>query len=66
MMRRLLLILILGVCVATATTAGQGGSVNRFNADALNALTLRNLGPTIDTGRVQDLAIDPEESQRVG
>ena len=60
-MRRLMLGLTLGVvCVTTAVSAGQGpgGGADRMTSDALNALELRNIGPTIDTGRVQDVAID--------
>ena len=36
----------------------SGQSADRLNVDTLKALEFRNLGPTINTGRVVDLAID--------
>jgi photosystem II stability/assembly factor-like uncharacterized protein len=62
-MRRVVLALVLGVvCVTAAVSARQGVSGGRVTAEALGALTLRNIGPTIDTGRVQDVAIDPKNT----
>jgi photosystem II stability/assembly factor-like uncharacterized protein len=40
-----------------ALVSGQSG--DGLNADTLKALTFRNLGPTLNTGRVVDVEIDP-------
>lgn len=51
------------VVVALASFGGafvSGQSVDRLNADALKAMTFRNLGPTLNPGRVVDVEIDPK------
>ena len=41
------------------TTAGQTPSGPRLNADTLSVIPVRNIGPTLVTGRVVDIEIDP-------
>ncbi len=51
-----------GALVALVTAAGagaQGAPASRLNADLLKPLEFRTLGPGLVTGRVQDIAIDP-------
>src|SRR5688500_19825963 len=52
-----------------AIVTGVGGNAarqttmapaERFTADVLKGLTFRSIGPVIQTGRVQDIAIDPK------
>src|ERR1044071_3652503 len=38
----------------------QGGQADRLTADVLKGLEFRSIGPAIQTGRVQDIAIDPK------
>jgi photosystem II stability/assembly factor-like uncharacterized protein len=47
--------------IATVRTRGQAPAPERarLTADALAGLAFRSIGPTIQTGRVQDIAIDP-------
>src|ERR1044071_10033088 len=40
----------------------QGGQADRLTADVLKGLEFRSIGPAIQTGRVQDIAIDPKNS----
>jgi photosystem II stability/assembly factor-like uncharacterized protein len=42
----------------TAIVAGQDGG--GFNAQALKGLELRSIGPSLATGRIQDIEIDPK------
>jgi photosystem II stability/assembly factor-like uncharacterized protein len=44
----------------TAALKGQTPSTG-LNADTLSALTFRNLGPTLNNGRVVDVEIDPKD-----
>src|SRR5262245_51952391 len=48
--------------IATVKTGGQGPSAGsgRLTADVLKGLEFRSIGPAIQTGRVQDIAIDPK------
>ncbi len=39
--------------------AGQGPGSDRLSTEELNALAFRNIGPTLDTGRIADVEIDP-------
>ena len=49
------------VIAAVGVRAGQGaGDTGALPVDTLKALELRNIGPTIHTGRIQDVAIDPK------
>ena len=55
-------VLIVGVAFAAfGGTAIYGqATATALNADSLKAFTFRNLGPTLNTGRVVDVEIDPK------
>ena len=38
----------------------QGAQADRLTAEVLKGLEFRSIGPAIQTGRVQDIAIDPK------
>src|SRR5688572_18413536 len=61
-MKRLIFVVTCALLAfAGALTAGQGQSgADRLNADVFASLTVRNIGPTLVTGRVQDIEIDPK------
>ena len=63
-MRRLLFALALAVALAATAVigAGQGPATatDRLTADVLKGLALRSIGPTVATGRVIDIQIDPK------
>jgi len=51
------------VAAGVTTRAKQGpppASGDRFTADVLKGLEFRSIGPAIQTGRVQDIAVDPK------
>src|SRR6188508_200377 len=49
------------VALISAVGAGQTPSgADRLNADVFSSLKVRNIGPTLVTGRVQDIEIDPK------
>src|SRR3954462_12477617 len=50
--------------IATIRTGGQApaGGADRLTADVLKGLEFRSIGPAIQTGRVQDIAIDPKSA----
>jgi len=51
------------VLLAAGAGAWQGTSgADRLNADVFSAMTVRNIGPALTTGRVQDVEIDPKNS----
>ena len=60
MNRQLLMIAALAACVVAVVT-GQGPANDGAGlaADALKGLELRSIGPTLTTGRIQDIEIDP-------
>src|SRR5262252_9263152 len=53
-------IILLSIPVAVATVRGQNGAA--LPTDSLRALELRSIGPSLATGRIQDLAIDPKDT----
>ena len=59
---------MLRTLIAVAALASFGGALvsgqnaDKLNADTLKALTFRNLGPTLNNGRVVDVEIDPKNS----
>ena len=54
------LIALVAIIVASmASTFGQGGALK---SDALKEFQLRNIGPMLTTGRVQDTTVDPKDS----
>src|SRR5512140_3188848 len=59
MKRVYLVVLSALVALSVAIGAGQTPSgADRLNADVFASLKVRNIGPTLVTGRVQDIAID--------
>jgi len=60
MTRQILMVAALAACVIVVVT-GQGPPENAggLAADALKGLELRSIGPTLTTGRIQDIEIDP-------
>jgi photosystem II stability/assembly factor-like uncharacterized protein len=64
-MRRIMIALPLAVFLAvTFIGAGQrsGGVANALNPEELKALAFRSIGPTLNTGRIADVEIDPKNS----
>jgi photosystem II stability/assembly factor-like uncharacterized protein len=62
-MRRVQWLFVLTLVVlAVAVGSGQGPGVNRLTADVFKGLELRGLGPTLSTGRVADIEVDPNHS----
>ena len=61
-MKRNFGVLAAAIVVAVAGLgAGQGGgTTGGLPVEPLKALAFRNIGPTIHTGRIQDVAIDPK------
>ena len=69
-MRRVLTFVVLTIILALAagqSARGQapGDSTGALTADALKGLAWRGIGPALATGRIQDIAIDPEGSERL-
>src|SRR5262245_57189617 len=59
---KLIVTLAVLVCLpvlATVITVGQNGG--GITSSQLKGLQLRSIGPALDTGRVQDVAIDPKD-----
>ena len=50
------------VAAAAAVTAGQGGGSDRLTASVLQGIELRGIGPSIATGRIADVTIDPKNT----
>src|SRR4030095_16555593 len=61
-MKRVHLVVVSALMVLTAAIgAGQTPSgADRINSDVFASLKVRNIGPALVTGRVQDIAIDPK------
>ena len=63
-MRRLLFALAIAVALAATAVVGAGqgpaSASDRLTADVLKGLELRSIGPTVSTGRVIDIQIDPK------
>lgn len=47
------------IVASMVSTFGQGGALK---SDALKAFQLRNIGPNLTSGRVQDLTVDPKDN----
>jgi photosystem II stability/assembly factor-like uncharacterized protein len=57
-----LLLIAVGVAFITAGLgARQGQPADALNAELLKGIPLRGIGPSISTGRVQDIEIDPKD-----
>ena len=48
---------VVAIGLATASVLAQGS--DRMNADLLSGLAFRSLGPSLTTGRIADVAVDP-------
>ncbi len=62
-MKRAMLALPIVVFLTVAIVGagqGSGASSDRLSADTLSGLALRNIGPTLNTGRIADVEIDPK------
>jgi photosystem II stability/assembly factor-like uncharacterized protein len=63
-MRRVVFVCGLVIAVAVGTVvrvgAGQGATPTQLNADLFKEFKFRSLGPSLTTGRVQDIAVDPK------
>jgi photosystem II stability/assembly factor-like uncharacterized protein len=60
MKRILLTALVVALAVTALIAGGQGQSGGALTADVLKTLELRSIGPTLATGRIADVAIDPK------
>ncbi|HEY7500747.1 MAG TPA: hypothetical protein VH740_19650 [Vicinamibacterales bacterium] len=49
----------LGVGIMAATVFGQGGA-DRLTPDAMQNVAFRSIGPSLTTGRISDVAVDPK------
>src|SRR5262245_16498421 len=61
-MRRTMSVVVTAMALLGAgvsMTAVPSSGANAISADTVKALTLRSLGPAYTTGRVQDIAVDP-------
>ena len=47
---------------AVVIGAGQGSGSDRLSADVFEGLALRSIGPSLTTGRVSDVEVDPKNS----
>ena len=50
----------LGLAATAIVGAGQGPGTDRLTADVLKGIELRSIGPTLATGRIVDVQIDPK------
>jgi photosystem II stability/assembly factor-like uncharacterized protein len=55
-----LTVLVVGLAVAAFVAGVQGQAGSGFTADTFESIELRGIGPTLSTGRVADIAIDPK------
>ncbi len=62
-MRRVLILAAIAALFTVAGIAtGQQSGSDRLTADMFSAMEIRGLGPTLVTGRVADIEIDPNDS----
>src|SRR5438132_8848752 len=59
-MKRVTFVLAAAIALTVAAAARQ--NTTALSSDSLSALVFRNIAPTIHTGRIQDVAIDPKNS----
>src|SRR5262245_5144555 len=59
MIRAFAVIVLAAAAIVTATLRGQDAT--RLTADTIKGLELRSIGPSLATGRIQDVAIDPRD-----
>ncbi len=53
---------MVAVVVLPATPFAQGGGSDRLTAEALQGLEFRSIGPSLTTGRISDIAVDPKNA----
>jgi photosystem II stability/assembly factor-like uncharacterized protein len=53
---------MLAVVTMPATPLAQSGASDRLTADALQGLEFRSIGPSLTTGRISDIAVDPKNA----
>ncbi|MBP1596815.1 MAG: hypothetical protein H6Q05_2192 [Acidobacteria bacterium] len=62
-MRRAVFALSFAVLLAASVIgAGQGSGESRLSADVFEGLALRSIGPSLTTGRISDVEVDPKNS----
>ncbi len=62
-MRRVLFTLAFAIlCAAAVVGAGRQSGTGRLTAEVFEGLELRSIGPTLTTGRVSDVEVDPNNS----
>jgi photosystem II stability/assembly factor-like uncharacterized protein len=62
-MKRLMYALLAAcVCVTAVIASGQGSGADRLSVEVFQGLALRSIGPTLTTGRVSDVEVDPKNS----
>ena len=49
------------VAAATTTMMAQGGAGDRPSPGAFDGLAFRSIGPSLTTGRISDIAVDPKD-----
>ncbi len=64
MKRAQILFVVATVVLAVSVGAGQTPGSDRMTADVFKAIELRGLGPTLSTGRVADVDVDPNNPTR--
>src|SRR6476660_9124559 len=59
-------VVVFSACLMLTVTIGfgQGQGANRMTAEVFKGLELRGLGPTLSTGRVADVEVDPNNPTR--
>ena len=60
MTRQMLMIATLAACVIAVVTGQTPSETGGVTADVLKGIELRSIGPTLTTGRIQDIEIDPK------
>jgi photosystem II stability/assembly factor-like uncharacterized protein len=60
MKRTLLTAAIVALAAAALVAGARGQGAPGLTADALKGIEIRSIGPTIQTGRIADIAIDPK------
>jgi photosystem II stability/assembly factor-like uncharacterized protein len=53
---------MVALVVMPATPFAQSGASDRLTADALQGLEFRSIGPSLTTGRISDIAVDPKNA----
>ena len=59
-MKRRVLLVAVAVGMVTAAVGARQGTSNRLTADVLKGIELRSVGPSLTTGRIVDIEMDPK------